>query len=126
MDIETTTGGDPYIALLNADTDEVRYVYCDTSPCTNDANWTWDVAYDSISKVGAFSKIEFTSTDYPKIVAGDSPSTWDDIIYLQQQDEPEPPQVPELPQNNMWKVLIALLALGLVVCVVAVFKKKKK
>mgnify|MGYP005838043215 CR=1 FL=1 len=39
--------------------------------------------------------------------------------------EDEESQIPELPSSNLWKVLIAVLALGLVVGIVTFLKKKK-
>lgn len=47
-----------------------------------------------------------------------------DTFNFEQEDEGD--AVPELPANNLWKVLIAVLALGLVVGIAAFMKKKKK
>jgi hypothetical protein len=62
------------------------------------------------------------SNGYPRFAFNGS------TFYGQQDDEPDPPEepeVPELPANNLWKVLIAVLALGLVIGIAA-FRKKKK
>ncbi len=42
------------------------------------------------------------------------------------QEQEEGESIPELPSNSLWKVLIAVLALGLVVGIAAFMKKKKK
>lgn len=111
------------IGLRNAANNTANLLTC-SSNCEGswDGDWTDTMVFDSdggYSTIGNDSRVVAASNGYPRFSFNGS------NFYGQEDDEPEPAQVPELPTNNLWKVLIAVLALGLVIGVAAFMKKKK-
>lgn len=115
------------IGLRNPTNNTANLLTC-SSNCEGswDSDWTDTIVFDSddpnaygYSTIGNDSKVLVASNGYPRFSFNGS------NFYGQEDDEPEPAEVPELPANNIWKVLVAVLALGLVIGVAAFMKKKK-
>ncbi len=104
-----------------------EYSHC-TANCTTPSNWNRQTIFYTnqinMNHFGILSSVEFGSgprVAFSDTVAGD--------LYYGEQGGDEPPLediVPELPQSNIWKIVIAVLALGMVIGIVAWRNKNKE
>ena len=118
------------VAIAYTDSDDFRLVVTDENASIVRADTSIDNSYTSYDQValddgtnGSVAMVErFNATTESLDEFAYNGATYDISNFEEQGDG----AVPELPANNLWKVLIAVLSLGLVVGIAAFMKKKKK